>query len=121
MAQARGHFPVAIELIEAGTDIKAGTLSRNQSSFFAAVKLGKARAVKRLIAHGADPQALDTNNYTALKLAKMEGHSEITQILQEHRSLYLPTRTVPTIEGSSPTLPPTRLKDEQKSRAINEK
>ena len=112
IAQDQGHFPVIVELIEAGADIDAGTPSRIQSSFFAAVKLGKVKAVKRLIAHGVDPRALNANNCTALKLAKMEGHSEIIEILQEHRSLSLPTRTVPTIEGGLLTLSPTRLKDE---------
>ena len=105
IAQDSNYFSVAIELIAAGAKIDTHT-EPIQPTFFAAVKVGNAKAVKRLITHGADLQALDFYGYTALQLAKMRDQTEVIQILRQHKSFYIPSRTVSQRSESSPANSP---------------
>lgn len=105
-AQHWGYYTVAMELIEAGARIDTRVVPI-QVTFFAAVKLGKIEAVKRLIDEGADWQALDYRSHTPLQQAKVSDQAEVIQILRQHKSFYVPSRTASRrSEGSPATSPP---------------
>ncbi|MCJ1380180.1 hypothetical protein MMC17_003283 [Xylographa soralifera] len=109
-AQSFRYFAIAIELIAAGASIDS-RLVPIQPSFFAAIEMGNVVAVKRLIDAGADPQALDYGGQTGLQLAKAQDHTEIIQLLREHKSFYVPSRTASQRSEASPATSPPAYQD----------
>lgn len=51
-----------------------------------AASKGKSTFVRELLAHGADPNADDNDNWTALLCAAKEGHYDIVLQLLEHNA-----------------------------------
>lgn len=51
-----------------------------------AASKGKANFVRELLAHGADPNLEDSDNWTALLCAAKEGHADICLQLLEHNA-----------------------------------
>lgn len=51
-----------------------------------AASKGKSNFVRELLAHGADPNAEDNDNWTALLCAAKEGHYDIVLQLLEHNA-----------------------------------
>lgn len=51
-----------------------------------AASKGKSSFVRELLAHGADPNAEDNDNWTALLCAAKEGHYDIVLQLLEHNA-----------------------------------
>lgn len=47
---------------------------------------GRSSFVRELLAHGADPNAEDADNWTALLCAAKEGHTDICLQLLEHNA-----------------------------------
>lgn len=47
---------------------------------------GRSSFVRELLAHGADPNAEDSDNWTALLCAAKEGHTDICLQLLEHNA-----------------------------------
>ena len=91
-AQGERQFEIANLLIKANAKIDA-TVMPIQPTFFAAVVLGDAEAVKILIRHGAETQIRDGRGHTALQLAKIYDHPEVMRVLREHKSFSISSRT----------------------------
>ena len=64
--------------IESESKVKA---QLGQITFFQSVESGGFAEVKRLIDAGADVNAQDKQEYTALMWASQEGHTEIVELL----------------------------------------
>ena len=116
IAQEDCDFAVAVELIEAGAEIDIRAVPM-QPTFFSAVLQGKVEAVKKLIDKGADLQARNYEGYTALQLAKENDHAEVIQILRQHKSFYIPSRTTSSRSEESPATSPPGM-SESNTRAL---
>lgn len=79
------HFPVAIALIEAGADTK---LVNIQKMFFAAVELGRVKAVQILLDRGADVLGTNPDGKKARELAKEAGDGDLMQVLKTSKSFH---------------------------------
>ena len=97
-AQSKRHFEIANLLIKANAKIDT-TVMPIQPTFFAAVKLGDAEAVKILIRHGAETQTRDRTGHTALQLAKIHDRPEVMRVLREHKSFFLSQNSIHGYRG----------------------
>jgi ankyrin repeat protein len=82
------NFDIAIRLIESGVNIKATPISNADLHLllFAAIDLGNAIAVRRLMQAGADRMALDERGRTADELAKERGNLTVLSTLRTRGS-----------------------------------
>ncbi|KAG6368663.1 hypothetical protein INS49_002876 [Diaporthe citri] len=86
IAAADGNLDIATLLIRSGADVNKAWKKENlvrQSLGFAAWH-GHAEIVRALLDNGADPNAVDERDWTALLLAAGEGHIEIVRLLCAH-------------------------------------
>jgi len=92
IAQANKAFPLATALIAAGAFIDTRKILV-QPLFFAAVELGSADVVEKLILAGADVLAKNALGETGLRIAKENGNKEVERLLLRKKSFYVPMRS----------------------------
>jgi ankyrin repeat protein len=89
MAADHQRLRVIDQLIEAGTPVDAVDREFGRQPLRLAAQNGRPTAVRRLLAHGADPNLRDSRGRTALDLCRPEhryldgpGHEEVAAILE---------------------------------------
>ena len=87
LAQGKGHYSIAILLIEKGAKINPRKIDIRRM-LFAAIELESAKAVAILVHGGADVLSRNKEGTTALQLAKEVDNGEIRQLLQPGKSFY---------------------------------
>jgi hypothetical protein len=81
MAASNGHTDTVTALIAGGADVNARFLG--ETALMGAAAEGHTDTVTALIAGGADVNARSSSDWTALKFARANGHTEIVRILQQ--------------------------------------
>jgi ankyrin repeat protein len=70
-------------MVQQGADINAVAKWYNETPLIYAAKMGKTKAVKFLLQHGANINTRDGKGFTALDHARNEGYNEIVQMLTQ--------------------------------------
>lgn len=82
MYAASGPAVETVELLlEAGADPLATDFGESFTALMFAAGEGHAPVVRALLKHGADPSMLDADGDTALDFAKLNGHTEVVELL----------------------------------------
>ena len=86
-AVSDGDLQRVRELIDQGADVNKAEPEFGATPLFIASEIGHADVVKVLLASSADVNVIAHANgkdYTALKLAKLNGHNKIVKMLRKH-------------------------------------
>ena len=103
VAQSNKNYFVATLLLEAGASvIEKGQEDAIQPTFFAALQLGKMKAVQALFAHGADINVKNEENKTVIQVAKLSGNKELLNFLKQMTSG--PSKSIPVSVDNSATV-----------------
>ena len=81
-ALSQKSYLVAVSLLEAGASVEIMHEDEIQAMFFAAVQLANLKMVELLIQRGADVEARNRENKTALQVAKASGSKEMLDLLR---------------------------------------
>ncbi|OMH86276.1 Ankyrin repeat and KH domain-containing protein 1 [Zancudomyces culisetae] len=81
-AASRGHYEIAVELLEVGAKVDMKD-KEGETALLKAAYGGYARLVKLLIRYGADCRIADKDGWTALHNAAGRGHLEIVKVLTD--------------------------------------
>jgi hypothetical protein len=80
-----GHESLALWLMEQGADVNAVAQNNQRiQPIHAAAANGNVRVVEALLQHGADANARQQGDFTALHTAAMDGNEEMARLLLEH-------------------------------------
>ncbi|KAL3698302.1 hypothetical protein R1sor_012378 [Riccia sorocarpa] len=80
-AARQGHVKACRLLLQHGASVDRPTKAGKATSLHRAAYAGNAEVVKLLLHYGADPMAQDSDGYTPISKARMQGHEHIVRLL----------------------------------------
>lgn len=84
LAVISDQLPMTELLLENGADVNMPEGTSGHTPLMLAAKSSSVEIVHLLLSHGANPKLCDRNGLTALDLARMNDHREITTLLEEN-------------------------------------
>ena len=75
---------VTFLIVEHSQDVNARGFDGKETPLQVSSRLGHVEVARVLLKHGADTEARDTDDFSALEHVALDGHVELTQVLLEH-------------------------------------